>query len=439
MSPSLRVRRRLGTEVSAQPSPAVATLAATSSTVSRPRLVHRARLAAPPPSDAPEPMCAPKILLYSHDTFGLGNIRRSLLLCQALCEEYADAAILLVTGSPVIHAFRMADGIDYIKLPCLDRVDADRYEPRFLTAWSEDVTRLRRDILGRTIHDFSPDLMIVDKRAAGIDGELLEPLRALRRERPEARLVLGLRDILDEPARTRRSLARSRSFETIERYYDEVWIYGERALFDAVTEYRFPEEVARKTHYCGYLEREAPARPRPPGPPRVLVTTGGGGDGSDLIEAYLEGLADLPRRISLQTTVVFGPQMPTAREAEMRDRFGMLSDVTFVDFEPDLTRRYAEADVVVCMAGYNTVCELLSFGRRAVLVPRGKPVAEQLLRARLFAARGDFEMVEPDALAPATLMRKILEQLDRPDAPSSGVDLRGLPRVLGRARRLLAR
>src|SRR5262249_38076759 len=92
---------------------------------------------------------------------------------------------------------------------------------------------------------------------------------------------------------------------------------------------------------------------------------------------------------------------------------------------------------VVSMAGYNTVCELLSFGRRAVLVPRGHPVAEQLLRARLFAARGDFAMVEPGALDPEALIRKVLEQIDRSDAPSSGVDLCGLPRVLARVRRLL--
>ena len=37
------------------------------------------------------------------------------------------AAILIVTGSPMIHAFRIPDGVDYIKLPCLDRVDAERY------------------------------------------------------------------------------------------------------------------------------------------------------------------------------------------------------------------------------------------------------------------------------------------------------------------------
>src|SRR4029453_13502439 len=63
----------------------------------------------------------PKILLYSHDTFGLGNIRRSLLLGELFASEYPHAAILLVTGSPMIHAFSLPRQMDYVKLPCVNR------------------------------------------------------------------------------------------------------------------------------------------------------------------------------------------------------------------------------------------------------------------------------------------------------------------------------
>ena len=41
----------------------------------------------------------PRFLLYSHDTFGLGNIRRTLLLAQELIDQYPKAAVLLITGS----------------------------------------------------------------------------------------------------------------------------------------------------------------------------------------------------------------------------------------------------------------------------------------------------------------------------------------------------
>ncbi len=382
-------------------------------------------------------LSSPKILLYSHDTFGLGNIRRTLLLAQELIEQYPGAAILLITGSQMIHSFRIPEGVDYIKLPCLDRIDAERYEPRFLTACSEEVKRTRSAILETSVLGFEPDLMIVDKRPSGVDGELLETLMALRRKGLQTKLVLGMRDILDEPERTRRNLQSNHSFEILEEFYDEVWIYGSQSIFDTVREYGFPEQVARMTHFCGYLKRPTAQTSRNGGAPHVLVTTGGGGDGSGMIEAYLEGLAELPRNIALKTTVVFGPQMSADGRASLLERFGYLADVIFSDFEPDLTELYAEADIVVSMAGYNTVCELLSFGRRAILVPRAEPVQEQLMRARLLAAQGLFDILEPQHLNPQTLMSKVLAALKPLPIAQLPFDLEGLPRLRERMRVLL--
>jgi len=389
-------------------------------------------------SIVPLTVTAPKILLYSHDTAGLGNIRRTLLLAETLQEQYPQSAILIVTGSPMIHAFRIPDGIDYIKLPCLDRVDADRYEPRYLSACAVEVKQTRKTILANVVLGFQPDLMIVDKRPNGIDGELLDTLRALRRRRMHTKLVLGVRDILDEPERTCASLQKTHFFETVREHYDEVWIYGSKDIFNAVAEYRFPRDVADKTRFCGYLKRPTVACERQSGPPRVLVTTGGGGDGSEMIEAYLDGLIALPRRFALQTTVIFGPQMPAQRRSAILERFGYLTDVAFLDFEADLTRHYAEADVVVAMAGYNTVCELLSFGRRAVLVPRAEPVREQLIRARLLANRGYCTLIEPHELNATILMRAVLAAIDQGATVETPVDMEGLPRIHNRVRALLA-
>jgi predicted glycosyltransferase len=385
----------------------------------------------------PARLTNPRILLYSHDTFGLGNIRRTLLLAQEVIEQYPKAAVLLVTGSQMIHSFRIPEGVDYIKLPCLDRIDAERYESRFLLECSEAVKSTRRAIIERTVLGFAPDLMIVDKRPAGVDGELTETLTAIRNSRYPTRLVLGVRDILDEPRKTRETLRNNHSFEIIRDYYDEVWIYGSQTIFDTVTEYDFPEDVARITHYCGYLKRPTAAPSRNDGPPRVLVTTGGGGDGSRMIETYLEGLSNLPRNVALKSTVVFGPQMSADKRSALINSFSYLTDVQFREFEADMTELYAEADLVVSMAGYNTVCELLSFGRNAILVPRAKPVKEQLIRARLLAAAGLFEMVEPDDLSPDLLMTKVLASLKHASDQPVRVDLQGLPRIRERIRELL--
>jgi len=378
-----------------------------------------------------------KIVLYSHDTFGMGNIRRTLLLSQEFITEYPGASILIITGSPMIHAFRIPTGIDYIKLPCVDRFAAEQYAPRYLSGCSEEVKQTREAILKESVLRFNPDLMVVDKRASGIDGELLPTLRALRQNGRHTKLVLGVRDILDEPERTRTVLAGNGSFEAIDEFYDQVWIYGSKEIFDTAREYAFPESIRRKTFYCGYLKRPTVAAGRKEGPPRVLITTGGGGDGSDIIEAYLTGLSTLPRNVALRTTVIFGPQMPEVRRAELLRHFDYLADVEFLEFEADITNRYAESDVVVSQAGYNTVCELLSFSRRAILVPRSKPVREQLIRARLMAQRGFFECIEPQDLTPEILISKVLEALNSSSVTSSTMELDGLPVIRERVRGLL--
>jgi predicted glycosyltransferase len=378
----------------------------------------------------------PKIILYSHDTFGLGNIRRTLLLAENLIKEYPRASILIITGSPVIHAFRLPEGIDYIKLPSLDRVNAERYEPLLLADCATEIRSTRAAILEKAILGFAPDLLIVDKRAAGIDGELLDTLELLKAKNCSTKIVLGLRDILDAPARTAKTLRDNGSFETIEKYYDEVWIYGASEIFDAVREYEFPASIAKKTRYCGYLKRRLMNNTKGNGALRILATTGGGGDGSRMIETFLQSLPLLSKEIAVRATVIFGPQMPAAKREEFQTRYAN-ADTQFLDFEPDLTKHYTEADVVVSMAGYNTVCELLSLNKRAVLVPRSEPVQEQLIRARLLSGNGFFEYIEPKELDAAMMSRKIMHSMKTICVGKHFLDLDGLPRINERVRDLL--
>lgn len=387
----------------------------------------------------PSRTVAPKIVLYSHDTFGLGNIRRTILLAESLKEQYHGASILIVTGSPVIHSFRLPEGVDYIKLPSLDRVKAETYLPLSLVNCADEVQDTRAAMVEQIITRFLPDLLIVDKRAAGINGELLSALAILKRSNQKTKIVLGIRDILDAPERTQQVLRQNGSFETIENFYDEVWIYGSPEIFDTAAEYEFPDSVRRKTHYCGYLKRPVAAAAAFGGSLRVLVTTGGGGDGSAMIETYLESLPMLMKEIAVSSTVVFGPQMARESRNAVLERYGELSGVEFVDFEPDMTKRYAESDVVVSMAGYNTVCELLSHNKNAVLVPRSEPVREQLMRARLLAQNGLFQSIEPAELYPENMKNKVIAAARSTSLTRHLLDLDGLRRINERVQDLLTR
>jgi len=380
----------------------------------------------------------PKILLYSHDTFGLGNIRRTLLLAENFKKQYPKSSILIITGSPVIHAFRLPEGIDYIKLPSLDRVDAEKYQPLYLADCAEEIRQTRAAIIEKIALGFNPDLFIVDKRAAGINGELLMALKKIRRRNAAVKVILGLRDILDAPERTSRILRENGSFDVIEKFYDEVWIYGLKEIFDTALEYEFPENIKQKTFYCGYLKRPAAGRKkRRNGKFQILVTTGGGGDGSRMIKAYLEGLAKNIFEFPAFSKIIFGPQMPEKTRQNLLSRFGNLPNTTFSDFEADLTADYGDADLVISMAGYNTVCELLSHRKRAILIPRSEPVREQIIRAGLLERLGIFDMIAPENLTAEKLMQRISKAFYKDKNKRNFPDMDGLPRINRRIENLL--
>lgn len=378
----------------------------------------------------------PKLLLYSHDTVGLGNIRRTLLLAHALAHEVPDASVLIVTGSPMVHAMQMPVGVDYVKLPELHRPSPGIYEARSLVSRTREVKRARREILIAATRSFDPDLVLVDKSAGGVGGELLPALEGLQR-RGRAKLVLGMRDVLDAPERTRAALARSGGFDAMERFYREVWIYGSACVFDATKEYAFPARVAAKTRFCGYLGTPPRSLGRPLGAPGVLVTVGGGHDGAQVVQTYLEGLREYTVPGSLRSVVVLGPQMPTSARSVLLRRHRGMPGVRFADFLPSMDPLYMGADAVVGMAGYGTVCELLSRRRRAVLVPRAEPVSEQTIRARRLAQLGLFPMLEWHELSPERLMTAVFRTLDAPAPCVDGVELHGLREVRRRARALL--
>src|SRR5437660_4536992 len=192
-----------------------------------------------------------KILLYSHDVVGLGSIWRTLLVAGALKRTLPDAAIVVVTGSPTLHPLHLPASVDHVALPWLARSGGDGQDGSVAALAYPEVKRMRRAILRAATFGLDPDLIIIDQRPAGAEGELLGTLAALRKRRRRPRVVLGLKDIPGSRTHARRSPL---LFHTIDRYYDEVWVYGVRDVFDTVQEHAFPDTVAEKTVFCGYLD-----------------------------------------------------------------------------------------------------------------------------------------------------------------------------------------
>jgi predicted glycosyltransferase len=383
-----------------------------------------------------------RIALYSHDALGLGHMRRNHLIAQSLATSSLRASILLIAGAREASAFSLPRGVDCLTLPALNKEDNDRYEPRFLDVSAEKLIELRTATITAALEAFDPDVFLVDKVPRGVLGEL-DPVLELLRRRGRTLCLLGLRDVLDEPAATRREWRERGTDQAIRDYYHAVWIYGDVRVFDQIHEYGFCAEVAEKVCYTGYL-----ARPRRSifseidgaellpvlGEPEqlFLCLVGGGQDGPNLAETFAH--VDFPPGTS--GVILTGPFMPVEvlerlyRLARHRPRLRVIKFVT----DPDLL--LSLADRVVAMGGYNTLCEVLSFEKPALIVPRVQPRQEQLVRAQRLKNLGLIDMLHPDELCPETLGEWLNRDLKPPRGVEQPVNLDGavhLPRMLEEA------
>ena len=371
-----------------------------------------------------------KILVYSHDTYGLGNLRRMLSICQSLSRAIPDLSILLLSGSPMVQSFRLADGLDYIKLPCLTRVEREGYAVKSLRLEITEGIKLRSDLMLAAAANFQPDLFLVDKKPFGIKNELKATLEYLKQNSPNLKVALILRDILDTPESTLSVWQAHDYFQVIDAFYDVVLSLGTAEIFDPRAEYQFPHSVADKVKFCGYLRREPGSKSRAEvrqelglnEPERlVLVTLGGGEDAYEFIATYLRGLAQLPTNHNIHSLIVTGPEMP---EAQRRALFqSMPPHVTMMEFTNDLMSYLGAADAVVAMGGYNTVCEILSLQKKAIIIPRVRPVQEQLIRAERMSELGFFSFIHPDALTAENLMQALQDELQRASSPFPLINL----------------
>lgn len=367
-----------------------------------------------------------RVLTYSHDSFGLGHLRRSVTLASAMVAQGPHVHVLCLTGSPVPDLFQLPERCDLVKLPSLGKSQAGDYVARRLPLAIGELTTLRSDLITATVRSFRPDLLLVDHTAAGPGGELLPVLRRLRHEHVPTRIVLGLRDVLDSPLRARAQLERERTFDVLRACYDHVLVYGDRAVFDPVREYGFPDDLAERTTFTGPVVPAQARMPRPPrhrdAEPHVLVTTGGGEDGYELLRGCLAALRGPMRADRLRATIVAGPMLPEASFADLKRATQDDARLVLLRCTDAMQQLLGTADLTVGMGGYNTVYESLARGVPMLALPRRQPREEQWERCRRLAALGrlrtfgDDDLVDPHATA-ATLREALQAALTTPPDP----------------------
>jgi predicted glycosyltransferase len=384
-----------------------------------------------------------RVLIYSHDSFGLGHLRRCRAIAHSLVDADPAVSVLILSGSPIIGSVDFRSRVDFVRVPGVIKLRNGEYVSLNLHINIDETLAMRSSIIRHTADIFDPDLLIVDKEPLGLRGEVRDTLDLLQRR--GTALVLGLRDVMDDPEALESEWERKQAVPALAEYYDEIWVYGLPQICDPLAGLAVPRSVRERMTYTGYLARTAGELQLTPeilgiiDREFLLVTPGGGGDGEALIELVLAAY-ELDRDIPYPALLVFGPFMLPEQRAAFASRAAKLDNIRAITFNARLESLMARAAGVVAMGGYNTFCEILSFDKRALIVPRTAPRLEQFIRTKRAAELGLLAMLSEQEGSDPRIMAAALCQLPQRQPPSAVLIpglLDGMPTVNRRARNLL--
>jgi predicted glycosyltransferase len=367
-----------------------------------------------------------RVLFYCHDTFGLGHLRRVRALAHALVDGNKDMSVLILSGSPIIGSFDFRARVDFVRIPGVIKLRNGEYTSLNLHIDIDETLAMRASIIRHTADIFDPDLFIVDKEPLGLRGEVKSTLQMLKKRGTP--LVLGLRDVMDEPAQLAPEWERKNALPALRDLYDQIWVYGLPQLWDPMEGIDLPKSVKRKITYTGYLPRTVPVAPLPRNPdldglsePYLLVTPGGGGDGEELVDWVLRAYEE-DRRIPYPAMVVLGPFMapgaaervPAPRPAPGQCAHDHLRHAPGrADGQRDRRRGHGRLQHVLRDP-------VLRQARR-IIVPRTAPRMEQFIRAERAQEMGLVRMMVNDGTRDARAMATALRHLPQQSLPSSVV------------------
>jgi predicted glycosyltransferase len=381
-----------------------------------------------------------RVLIVSHDNDGLSHTLRTLAIAAHIVDNLANSSVLVLTDLAIVGRLKFPRrNVDYVHLPGITHNENKHYAQN-LNIEFDKVLKIRRKITQSVIKTFKPNLMIVERNLAGATGEMNEIFSYIREKVPQIRIVWGLQDIVGDQEATIRLWNHDGVPQMLNQYCDEIWIYGIRELFDQVKNYQLPAEVGGKFFYTGYLRFTNPSSSKVPkefsrmnrGLPLVLVTGGSGFDANTLVDTYLTFLEKAGSDVPFQSLILVGPMMRSEEKRLFLERAQKLPGVVLRRFSKHLLRYLQHAQLVICTGGYNTLCELLSFGKKAIVFTSAS-AKENFLRARIFHQLGLTEHLNPDELTPELLGERIKLALSNgAEKTSTAIPLDGLDHIIER-------
>jgi len=349
----------------------------------------------------------PRIMLYVQHLLGIGHLARTSRIATALAA--AGASVTVVTGGSPVAGFP-GPGIDHIALP---PIAADEGFLNLVDAEGQPINdtfkNLRGDALLAAFYRLKPDVVVTEAFPFGrrqMRFELLPLIDAIKSSSPRPILCASIRDILQARAKPGRD---EETVALVRDSYDHVLVHGDPGFIRLEESFPVAAEIRHKVLYTGLVAASVPS----PSPDAfdIVVSAGGGAVGAGLLQAALDAAHLLPH--IKRWCLIAGPNLPQADF----DRLGqnLASGVELFRFRRDFTALLGSARLSVSQAGYNTACDILGAGCRALVVPFASGgETEQTARAERFATLGRMTCLPEDQITGASMAAAIAASLDRP-------------------------
>lgn len=344
-----------------------------------------------------------KIMIYSQHVLGVGHFFRSMEIAGALHSH----EVLFVEGGDPITGFPAPAHVRRVFLPALV-MDAGFKRISARGGSVDGVKRVRRHLMMETFHTFAPDILITELFPFGrkqFAFELMPLLEKVREGGAATRIVCSLRDILvekqDQDAYENRVLA------TLNPYYHLLLIHSDPTLIKLDDTFVRASQIRIPHAYTGFVVRKRVDEKKPDGAKIIVVSSGGGKVGVDLLASSIRAFKLIPSA-DLCMRVFQGPFMEASHRVHLFELASSDDRISIHPFALDFLSELAQADLSISMAGYNTCMDILSIGLKALVHPFAQN-REQAMRARHFERLGILGIIE--SLEPASLASRILEEL----------------------------
>lgn len=375
-------------------------------------------------------MSAGKVFFYVQHLLGIGHLKRSILIANALAK--AGWHVTVASGGHEV-AWLQRSGLHWVQLPPASTADlsfkqliGEDGQP-VDDAWKER----RRQCLLEAWDQAGADVLLIELFPFGRRQMRFELLPLLERARAGAQAPLVLSSIRDILGGGKGDMQRQQKMlDAFDRHFDHVLVHGDPNLIALEATFALAPELGSRLHYTGYVVDPAAAQNAPgdAGLNEVLVSAGGGAVGMPLLEAAIRARPLTP--LGEHTwRLLTGENLAEDQYKQLIRLAGELGQgrVVIERSRSDFVAMLGRCALSISQGGYNTVLELLSQGSRAVVAPfsAGGSEIEQTMRARLLASKGSLICVEEDVLTPQSLAAAVDQAMQTPPRPAAQIRLDG--------------